>query len=66
MDGNLPQSNTEVLVSETYLSIHKLVLGDSFSFEYVDTLTNELKENTFTVCGIIQNETQEKENSFIF
>lgn len=38
MDGNLPQSNTEVLVSETYLSIHKLVLGDSFSFEYVDTL----------------------------
>ncbi len=64
MDGNLPQSNTEVLVSETYLSIHKLVLGDSFSFEYVDTLTNELKENTFTVCGIIQNKTQEKGKQF--
>ena len=30
MDGNLPQSNTEVLVSETYLSIHKLALGDTF------------------------------------
>jgi putative ABC transport system permease protein len=44
--GNLPQSNAEVLVSETYLSIHKLVLGDTFSFEYVDTLIKELKENT--------------------
>lgn len=64
LDGNLPQNNTEVLVSETYLSIHKLVLGDTFSFEYVDTLTNELKENTFTVCGIIQNETQEKGKQF--
>ena len=64
LDGNLPQNNTEVLVSETYLSIHKLVLGDTFSFEYVDTLTNELKENTFTVCGIIQNKTQEKGKQF--
>ena len=64
MDGNLPQSNTEVLVSETYLSIHKLALGDTFFFEYVDTLTNELKENTFTVCGIIRNKTQEKGKQF--
>ena len=27
-------------------------------------MTNELKENTFTVCGIIQNETQEKGKQF--
>lgn len=64
MDGNLPQSNTEVLVSETYLSIHKLALGDTFFFEYVDTLTNELKGNNFTVCGIIRNKTQEKGKQF--
>ena len=59
IDGKLPQSNTEVLVSETYASIHNLSLGNIFSFEYVDSLTNELKENTYTICGIIQ-------NSFIF
>lgn len=62
--GKLPESNTDVLVSETYLSIHKLKLGDTFSFEYVDSLTNEAKERSFTVCGIIQNETQEKGKQF--
>ena len=62
--GKLPESITDVLVSETYLSIHKLELGDTFSFEYVDTLTNEVKERSFTVCGIIQNGTQEKGKQF--
>lgn len=64
VNGKFPEANTEVMVSETYLVNHALELGDTFSFEYVDTLTNETKENTFMICGIIQNEAQEKGKQF--
>lgn len=64
IDGKFPESSTDVVVSKTYSSIHKLSLGDTFSFEYVDALTNQSSKNTFMVCGIIQNETQEKGKQF--
>lgn len=63
-DGVIPENENEVLVSETYLKDHALSVGDTFLFAYVDSLTNEEREEDFTVCGIIQNKEQERGKQF--
>lgn len=63
-DGAIPENENEVLVSETYLKDHALSVGDTFLFTYVDSLTNEEREEEFTVCGIIQNKKQESGKQF--
>ena len=63
-DGVIPENENDVLVSDTYLKNHALSVGDSFLFSYVDSLTNEEREEEFTVCGIIQNKKQENGNQF--
>ena len=63
-DGVIPKNENEVLVSETYLKKHALSVGDTFLFAYVDSLTNEEREEEFTVCGIIQNKKQESGKQF--
>lgn len=63
-DGVIPKNENEVLVSETYLKKHDLSVGDTFLFAYVDSLTNEEREEEFTVCGIIQNKKQESGKQF--
>lgn len=62
--GVIPKNENEVLVSETYLKKHDLSVGDTFLFAYVDSLTNEEREEEFTVCGIIQNKKQESGKQF--
>ena len=39
-------------------------MGDTFRFAYVDSLTNEEREEEFTVCGTIQNKEQERGEQF--
>lgn len=63
--GVIPKNENEVLVSETYLKKHDLSVGDTFLFAYVDSLTNEEREEEFTVCGIIQIRSKKVENSFM-
>lgn len=63
-DGVIPKDENEVLVSETYLKNHDLSVGDTFLFSYVDSLTNEEREEEFTVCGIIKNKKQESGKQF--
>lgn len=64
VDGVIPDSENEVLVSETYLKNRALSVGDTFLFAYVDSLTNEKREEEFTVCGTIQNKEQERGEQF--
>ena len=64
VDGVIPDSENEVLVSETYLKNRALSVGDTFRFAYVDSLTNEEREEEFTVCGTIQNKEQERGEQF--
>lgn len=63
-DGVIPEDENEVLVSETYLKDHALSVGDTFLFAYIDSLTNEEREEELTVCGIIQNKKQESRKQF--
>lgn len=64
VDGVIPDIENEVLVSETYLKNRALSVGDTFRFAYVDSLTNEEREEEFTVCGTIQNKEQERGEQF--
>lgn len=64
VDGVIPDNENEVLVSETYLKNRALLVGDTFLFAYVDSLTNEEREEEFTVCGTIQNKEQERGEQF--
>lgn len=64
VDGVILDSENEVLVSETYLKNRALSVGDTFRFAYVDSLTNEEREEEFTVCGTIQNKEQERGEQF--
>ena len=64
VDGVIPDSENEVLVSETYLKNRALSVGDTFRFAYDDSLTNEEREEEFTVCGTIQNKEQERGEQF--
>lgn len=64
VDSVIPDSENEVLVSETYLKNRALSVGDTFRFAYVDSLTNEEREEEFTVCGTIQNKEQERGEQF--
>lgn len=64
VDGVIPDKENEVLVSETYLKNRALSVGDTFLFAYVDSLTNEEREEEFTVCGTIQNKEQERGEQF--
>lgn len=64
VDGVIPDSENEVLVSETYLKNRALSVGDAFLFAYVDSLTNEEREEEFTVCGTIQNKEQKRGEQF--
>lgn len=59
IDGYFPQQANEVAVSKTYLDIYHLSIGDTFSFAYTDTLTNQQQQQQFTVCGTIENQKQE-------
>lgn len=63
-DGKFPENEAEVLVSESFLKDRALSLGDTFIFEYVDSLTNEQREETFTISGIVQNKAQESSKQF--
>lgn len=64
VNGVIPENENEVLVSETYLKNRALLVGDTFLFAYVDSLTNEEREEEFTVCGVIQNKEQERGKQF--
>lgn len=64
VDGVIPDNENEVLVSETYLKNRALSVGDTFLFAYVDSLSNQEREEEFTVCGTIQNKEQERGEQF--
>ena len=64
VEGVIPDNENEVLVSETYLKNRALSVGDTFLFAYVDSLSNQEREEEFTVCGTIQNKEQERGEQF--
>lgn len=64
ISGNYPVKDNEIVISATYLDNHKLSVGRSFDFSYTDNLTNQRRNQVFTICGVISNEKQEAGNQF--
>lgn len=64
LNGTLPQKEQEVLVSKRYLNMKHLSVGDTFDFSYVDAFTHKERTYNFTICGTIENKSQESGKQF--